>query len=200
MRALELPEETKAKLKELEALSNQAKDGDKEARKELRRVLRASSPEIVARTSDLARWGQKMIIPTAAGRDPLMEEALAARLESMRFEIAGSDPTPLETLLTERIVSLWLLVETLDALMSVQLRSDLDVPRATPSYLRHIFKWQESANHRYLASIRELARVRKLEGNTPGIQMNTQINIGSSPQGVEGEDSHRRLEELDPTS
>jgi len=30
--------------------------------------------------------------------------------------------------------------------------------------------------------------------------MNTQINIGSSPQGVEGEDSHRRLEELDPTS
>ena len=118
----------------------------------------------------------------------------------MRFEIAGSAHTPLETLLTERIVSLWLLVETLDALMNVQLCTDLDVPRATPSYLRHIFKWQESANRRSLSAIRELARVRKLQANTPGIQMNTQINIGSSPQGVEGEDSHRRLEELDPTS
>jgi hypothetical protein len=181
VRALELPEETKAKLKELEALSNQAKDGDKEARKELRRVLRASSPEIVARASDLARWGQKMIIPTAAGRDPLMEEALTVRLESMRLEIAGSYPTPLETLLTERIVSLWLLVETLDALVSGQLRTDLDVPRATPSYLRHIFKWQDSANRRYLASIRELARVRKLQSNTPSVQVNTQINVSGEP-------------------
>jgi hypothetical protein len=177
VRTLELPEETKAKLKELEALSKKAQGGDKEARKKLRRMLYDSSPEIVARASDLARWGQKMIIPTAAGRDPLMEEALAVRLEAMRFEIAGSDPTPLETLLTERIVSLWLLVETLDALVSVQLRSDVDVPRATLSYLRHIFKWQESANRRYLSAIRELARVRKLQSNTPGVQFNTQINV-----------------------
>jgi hypothetical protein len=44
------------------------------------------------------------------------------------------------------------------------------------SYLRHVFKWQESVNSRYLSAIRELARVRKLQSNTPGIQYNT-INV-----------------------
>jgi hypothetical protein len=34
-----------------------------------------------------------------------MEEALSARLELMRAQIAGEDPSPLETLLTERVVS-----------------------------------------------------------------------------------------------
>ena len=109
MRALELPEETKETLRELQALSTQAKNGGKEARKELRRLLRASSPEVVARASDLARWGQKVLIPTAAGKDPLMEEALVARLELLRAEIVGQDASPLELLLTERIVSCWLL-------------------------------------------------------------------------------------------
>lgn len=178
MRALELPEETKAKLRELQALSDQANEGDKEARKELRRVLRASSPEIVARASDLARWGQKLVIPTAAGKDPLMEEALVARLDLMRADIAGQDASPLELLLTERIVSCWLLVETLDALVSVQLGPHLKAEQRAPmSYLRHVFKWQESVNSRYLSAIRELARVRKLQSNTPGIQYNTQINV-----------------------
>ena len=177
-RMLELPNETKAKLQELQALSNKVKDGDKEARKELRRALSTSSPEVVARASDLARWGQKTLIPTAAGKDPLMEEALVARLDVMRADIAGYDASPLELLLTERIVSCWLLVETLDALVSVQLGPHLKAEQRAPmSYLRHVFKWQESVNSRYLSAIRELARVRKLQSNTPGIQYNTQINV-----------------------
>ena len=38
-------------------------------------------------------------------------------------------------------------------------------------------KWQESANRRYLAAIRELARVRKLQENAPRVQYNTQFNL-----------------------
>jgi hypothetical protein len=184
VRALELPEETKATLRELRALSDQAKDGDKEARRELRRVLRASSPEIVIRASDLARWGQQVLITTAAGKDPLMEEALTARLDLMRVDIAGQEASPLELLLAERIVSCWLLVETLDALLSIQLGPHLRPEQRSPmSYLRHVFKWQESANRRYLSAIRELARVRKLQNNAPGVQINTQINLASTGGG-----------------
>ena len=46
------------------------------------------------------------------------------------------------------------------------------------SLLKHYLSWQEGANRRYLAAIRELARVRKLQSSTPGVQVNnTQINV-----------------------
>ena len=37
-------------------------------------------------------------------------------------------------------------------------------------------KLQEIVNRRFIAAIRELVRVRKLQVNTPGVQFNTQIN------------------------
>jgi hypothetical protein len=103
--ALGLPNGVKDRLAELEALSDKARDGDKEAMRELRQALRESSPEIVARASDFARLGQRVLAETIAAGEPLMEKALVARLELMRAEVAGENPTPLEVLLTERIVS-----------------------------------------------------------------------------------------------
>ncbi len=175
---LELPAETKATLSEIQALSDQAREGDKEARKELRRTLRGASPEIVARCSDVARRGQLIVIKTIAADEPVMEEALAARMDLMRAEIAGENPTPLEVLLTERIVSSWIVAEVLEALLNAQLQMGDKVQRSSPSYLKFIIGWLDSVHRRYLAGIRELARVRKLQSNTPGVQYNTQINVG----------------------
>src|SRR5215204_6249053 len=136
--------------------------------------LRKSSP----RPQTIGRRGQGVLIKTVAANDPLTEEALMARLDLMRAEVAGPDPSPLEVLLAERICSLWLLIEALDMLVSVQLLADLPREQRSPmSYLQHVFKWQESANRRFLSAIRELARVRKLQSNVPGIQYNTQINL-----------------------
>jgi hypothetical protein len=177
VRALEMSEETKVRLAEIQALSERSKGGDKEARKELRRVLRASSPEIVARCSDFAKRGQRRVVKTIATGEPVMEEALEARLDLLRTEVAGENPTVLEVMLAERIVSLWLVVEALEALMNAQLQVGPDVRRFTPSFLKFIIGWLETYHRRYLASIRELARVRKLQSNTPGIQYNTQINL-----------------------
>jgi len=39
-----------------------------------------------------------------------------------------------------------------------------------------ITKFQESVNRRFLAAIGDLARVRKLQANTPGVQFNTRID------------------------
>ena len=177
MRALDLPEKTKATLAKIRTLAEQAKDGDKEARKELRRELRESSPEIVSRCSDFARDGQRIVMETIAAGEPLVEEALAARMDLMRTEIGGENPTPLEVLLTERIVALWLVIEVHEALLNAQLKRGEAVPRTPPSYLKFIIGWLESYHRRYLASIRELARVRKLQSNTPSVQVNTQINL-----------------------
>src|SRR5215210_7611789 len=185
--ALKLSKDVKNRLAELEALSAKAKDGDKEAKRELRKALRESSPEIVARASDLARSGQRILADTIAGGEPLMEEALVTRLDLMRAEVAGDNPTAVEVLLTERVVSSWLVVEVLEALMNAQLKRREGVPRTPTSYLKFIIGWLDSAHRRHLSSIRELARVRKLQTNTPGVQFNTQINLETTGD-QQGED------------
>ena len=174
-----LPEAAKATLKELRALSERAESGDKEARRELREAVRGAAPGVVVRASDVGRRAQRMLVETAAAGDPLTEEALEARLDLMRYEVAGEDPTPLEVLLTERVVSCWMLVELLEVLTSAQLRRKGAAKRVPVPYLLQMVRWQGSANRRYLSAIRELARVRRLL--TPGVQINIakqQVNMG----------------------
>src|SRR5215203_3063131 len=181
---LELSNETNARLRELRILSEKAEAGEKGARRELRKAIRNSTPEVVAKASDIARKGHKILIGTAAGGDSLMEEALSARLDLMRAQIAGEDPTPLEALLTERVVSCWMLVELLEALTSAQLQTGehMKDKRVPDSLLKLILKWQESAHRRYLTAMRELARIRKLQTAKPGVHYNTQINVSGDAQ------------------
>ena len=176
----QLPADVRESLEELRALSRKAEGGGAEgaeARKELRRKLREASPQVIARASDIGRKSQHLLIESASGGDPLTELALSGRLDMMREEIAGENPTPLEVLLTERVVSCWLLVELFEALMAAQLWKETpDEKRVTERALRYYLRWQESANTRFLAAIKELARVRKLEVTAP-VQVNTQVNV-----------------------
>jgi hypothetical protein len=121
-RTLELSEDAKGRLTELRALSEKVEAGDKEARKELRRLLRVSSPEVIAEASGIARRAEWMLVKTISAGKPLMEEALQERMDQMRSEIAGENPNPLEVLLTERVVSGWLLVEVLARIIHERLR------------------------------------------------------------------------------
>ena len=177
----QLPVDVRESLEELRALSRKAQGGGAEgaeARKELRRKLLEASPAVVARASDIGCKSQHLLIGTASGGDPLTELALSGRLDMMREEVAGENPTPLEVLLTERVVSCWLLVELFDRLMAAQLSKDTpDEKRVTERLLRHYLRWQESANSRFLAAVRELARLRKLEATAPPVQVNTQVNV-----------------------
>jgi hypothetical protein len=97
---LELPAQTKERLAQLRDLSVKAEDGDKDARKELKELLRESSPEVIVRASDVGRRAQHMLIGAVGGGDPLTEYALSARLDMLRAEIGGENLTPLEVLLT----------------------------------------------------------------------------------------------------
>jgi hypothetical protein len=177
--ALELSEETRDRLAELHALSKKAEAGDRDARKELRRLVRASSAEVIGRASDIGRRAGQTLARTASGGDPLTEEALYAKLDAMRAEIAGENPTPLEVLLTERVVSLWMLTTLLETLLATQYRrSESDgAKRLSPSYILQQSRILDGATRRYLAAIRELTRVRKLEATAPPVQVNTQVNI-----------------------
>jgi hypothetical protein len=175
--ALELSEDARSRLTELRALSEKAESGDKEARKGLRRLLRESSPEVIAEASGIARRAEWMLVKTISAGKPLMEEALQERMHQMRAEIAGENPTPLEQLLTERVVAGWLLVEVLEGLIAAQYQRDVTAHRVTATVVIQQSRILESATRRYLASIRELARVRKLRAGTPPVQVNTQVNV-----------------------
>ena len=175
--ALELPKDAKERLKELRALSDKAEAGDKEAKRKLRRAVRSSAPEVIARASDTARTYRRLLAQTASDGDALVEEAIFERAQLLAAEVAGENPTPLEVLLAERIASLWVLVELFDALHAAYF-SRHTTNRPSTSYLLQMVKIQESVNRRYLSAIRKLARVRKLQANTPAVQFNTQINLG----------------------
>jgi hypothetical protein len=172
----ELTEDARQRLRELRELSDQAEAGDRDARRELRVAVRDSSPEVIARASDFRRGAERLLIQTISAGSPLKEEALAVRLSHMRAEVAGANPTPLEILLTERVVASWLLLEILEAFVSLQLTRGVQ-KQVSPTYLHQMAKLLESVQRRYLASIQALARVRKLQSNTPGIQVNTQVNV-----------------------
>jgi hypothetical protein len=73
----------------------------------------------------------------------------------MRAEIAGENPTPLEVLLTERVVACWLLVELVEWLMATQLwKGNPPENRVTLAALKYYLRWQESANRFFVASVR----------------------------------------------
>jgi hypothetical protein len=114
------------------------------------------------------------------GADPLTEYALSARLDMMRADIGGESPTPLEVLLTEQVVSCWLWLQLLDAFLSSQFRRNFPAShkRVGMAYLLKLVRFQESAERRFLAAIKTLAQVRKLQATTPGIQIKARINLG----------------------
>jgi hypothetical protein len=109
-----------------------------------------------------------------------VEEAIVERARGLAGEVAGGSPSPLEALLAERVASLWVLVELLEALVCAFFSRHND-DRTSASYLLKMVKVQESANRRYLAAIKALAQVRKLPANTPAVQYNTQINLATIP-------------------
>jgi hypothetical protein len=173
-----LPAEAKAELTRLRSLSERAQTGDTLARKELREALQKTSPQLITEVTDFTRQAQRMVATTISSGDRLMEEALPLRLAAMQHELSGENAGALERLLAGRIVSLWFLLETLDALASAQLRRSEGVKRASPAFLKFVFRWQESLNRRFLSSVRELVRVQGLQSNTPSVLVsNTQINV-----------------------
>jgi hypothetical protein len=174
--ALELPGDVRDRIRELQELERRVEAGEEGARGELRRAVRESTPMVIARCADVSGKSRGMLSEAVSGGRPLIKEAVEAKAEAMRSEIAGENPTPLELLLAEDLTNLWLVQEMLGAFYAGQFQRR-EHKGATVSGIAFLLKMQESAHRRYLAAIRELARVRKLQAGAPALQVNTQINI-----------------------
>ena len=150
--------EDKAKLM---ALIDRAQDGDEEALPVLRKVL--DEEPRVARIVDLANNVERSIIEKMSGNDVFTQEAIPRNLKTMRQEIAGEHPSPLERLLAEQITVCWLEPQYFQAIYTQNL-SKLTITQSD-YHQRRIDK----AHRRYLSSIKALAQIRKMR---PAMQIN----------------------------
>src|SRR5262249_21194646 len=73
---------------------------------EVRKVLQ--DPKLVNIFGDLAAQVEQSLIRAAVGDSELRRGALERKLEEMRAELGGPDPTPLERLVVDRVVVCWL--------------------------------------------------------------------------------------------
>jgi hypothetical protein len=169
---LELTEATRKRIRELQELADKAEGGEDGARQELRRRLREETPEVLARCSDSARSYRRLLAERSSGGNPLRKEAISERASRMALELAGENPTPLEVLLSERVASLWVLVELQETLLAAWYYK---ANATSPAFALQMARLQESAHRRYLAAIKTLAQVQKLQGPS-----RVQVNIGGN--------------------
>ena len=91
------------------------------------------------------------------------KEFLKHQLESMRIEVAGENPSPLERLLAERVVATWLQVQLFEGIYATGMKS------GTLKQDDHCQKRLDRAPRRHLSAVRTLAQIRKMG---PAVQIN----------------------------
>jgi hypothetical protein len=141
-------------VEDLQALLDRAQAGDASTLPALRELLR--DPGKVDRLGgDLARQAERSLINAVAGKNLLFREALVRKLELLRADLGGTQPTPLERLLVSRVVACWLQVQIADA----QYAQADNLTVAQGDYYQ---RRQDRAHRRFLSAVRTLALVRRL--------------------------------------
>jgi hypothetical protein len=146
-------------------LVSRARKGDQMALPLLRHYL-DSHPEVWRRCGDLALTTREMWLNLFAGPDLFVAESVRRKLDEMKADLGGPNPSSLESLLVDRVLACWLQVHHADASAAQARGSD-----ASPAHLREMMKRQESSQKRYLASLKQLAVVRKLLGRGSALQV-----------------------------
>jgi hypothetical protein len=132
-------------------------------------LARPGSADILG--GNLAREAVELLVKKYAGNNAVVRESVTRKLEELRAELSGENPSPLEKLLVERVVATWFHLHQLEANYSG--RSEMSLTLGM-YYQKSI----SAAQRRYLAAIKGLAEVRKLA--LPALQVNIakkQINV-----------------------
>jgi hypothetical protein len=155
---------------ELVALADRAQKGDRSCLPVLRDLLQ-NPVAVDLLGGDLARQAQLTLIDKFSGKNLLYKESLARKLDLMRAELSGPNPSPLERLLAERVAACWLHLHHLEILYAMKDSMSLELAA-------HYQRCMDRAHKRYLSAIKTLAVVRKLA--LPVLQVNIakkQVNV-----------------------
>jgi hypothetical protein len=159
----EVPGETIEKLQDLLRL---AEKGEENAVPEIRQILN-EHPNLAWDFVDLAKVAEDALIENMTREQDLAtRELMRCQLEVMKAEIAGNEHSPLERLLSERVVVTWLEVQLFEVLYVRNMRK-LSIRQAD-----YYQKRLDRAHRRHLSAIRALAQIRKLLNGTTITQIN----------------------------
>jgi hypothetical protein len=98
---------------------------------------------------------ERALVAECAGDNALTREAVHAKLAALRAELAGSEASPLEKLLVERVVLCWLQVHHTDACF-------VNGKEATIPQADRCQRQQGRVQARYLVALKALVTVRRL--------------------------------------
>ena len=169
---------TKKDRAELVKFFRRAEQGDEEALAVTREWF-DDTPSACDKVGDWARTAEDSLVKLTA-KNPVIQEALHSKLNALRREIGGPDPSPLEDLLARRVAACWLHVHYLETIYALNVENNGLSGRWSESMQRSI----DRAQKRYLSSIKTLVQVRRLLG--PVLQLNLaekQVNIAQLTHG-----------------
>jgi hypothetical protein len=143
-------------LSEIQDVVGRARQGDETALPRLRELL-AQFPRLAETYGDLALHAQRAWVALAAGPDFYMKECLLHETATLRQELAGPSPGPVERLLAERVVACRLQMHYFDAVEAQALAAG-----GTPRLAAHRARRQALAHRNYLTALAALTTLRRL--------------------------------------
>jgi hypothetical protein len=154
----------RATVAKLRTLIDKAQGGDERAALDIRKIL-DGSPDLAWRfINGPGKLAESAMIDTFTRDDDLSsKELLKHQLESMRIEVAGQNPSPLERLLAERVVATWLEVQLFSGLYAMGMKNET---RSQGDYRQ---KRLDRAHRRHLSAVKAMAQIRKMG---PAVQIN----------------------------
>jgi hypothetical protein len=159
-------------LAEINKLFLRAQKGDEKTLPAVRELIK--QPHILEIFGNLSKYAENTLIGKFTGKNLAYAEGLRTKLDSLRTELAGPAPSPLERLLADRIALCWLHLYHLEAVFAAKDSVSLDLGMY---YQKSI----DRAHKRYLSAIKTLAVIRKLA--LPVLQVNIakkQVNVAGA--------------------
>jgi hypothetical protein len=144
-------DETNARL---QAILDRARQGDKSVLPDLKAIL-DDNPCLWQESYRLVSLVEQGWLDKISDKNLLLSQSIRRQVEAMKKDLAGASPTPLEQLLSERIVAAWLAVQHADLSDST---NDPSGSKVAEMRLKRV----ESASRRFLAATKALAVVRRL--------------------------------------
>ena len=160
---------------ELRNAIDRAQDGDRSALPVIREHL-ASRPDNYWQLVEYSRVVQNTQVKSYAGEGLYVQEVMNEVIGRLRKDLGGENPSLLESLLVERIISCYLHVNFAENACAETIGAGerLEVAEYKQKRL-------DRAHRRYLAALKALAQVRKMG---PAIQINIarkQLNVAGAP-------------------
>ena len=141
-------------LVELRELVDRAQAGDATALPCLRPLMEAH-PEVWRHLAELAARVEGAWLGLLAADHPLMVEALKRTAQELKTDLLGENPTQLERLLVDRVVSGWLEARYAEAQATQPASGEVDQAARR-------LRYEESAKRRLLTAVKTLTALRAL--------------------------------------